>query len=56
MALVGAGSVVTEDVSPGDVVVGNPARVVNKVSDLTCPYEVHEGSYGDLYAVYEDKE
>ena len=35
-ALVGAGSVVTQDVSPGTVVVGNPARVVNTISNL--PY------------------
>lgn len=35
-ALVGAGSVVTRDVAPGAVVVGNPARVINQVSEL--PY------------------
>jgi acetyltransferase-like isoleucine patch superfamily enzyme len=33
-ALVGAGSVVVKDVSDGMVVVGNPARVIGKVSDL----------------------
>ncbi len=37
MALVGAGAVVTKDVPPGSVVVGNPARVINTVQDL--PYE-----------------
>jgi acetyltransferase-like isoleucine patch superfamily enzyme len=36
-ALVGAGSVVVGDVPPGAVVVGNPARVVNYVDELTCP-------------------
>ena len=36
-ALVGAGSVVTRDVAPGDVVAGNPARVINTVGEL--PYE-----------------
>ena len=33
-ALVGAGSVVTKDVAPGMVVVGNPARVVNQVEKI----------------------
>jgi acetyltransferase-like isoleucine patch superfamily enzyme len=35
-ALVGAGSVVTKDVPDHAVVVGNPARVVNTISQL--PY------------------
>jgi len=35
-ALVGAGSVVTRDVAPGDVVVGNPARVIRRITAL--PY------------------
>ncbi|HYM49813.1 MAG TPA: hypothetical protein VET65_04495 [Candidatus Limnocylindrales bacterium] len=34
-ALVGAGAVVVEDVPPGAVVVGNPARVIGRASDLT---------------------
>lgn len=36
-ALVGAGSVVTRDVAPGAVVAGNPARLINHISEL--PYE-----------------
>jgi acetyltransferase-like isoleucine patch superfamily enzyme len=35
-ALVGAGAVVVEDVPPGKVVVGNPARVVRDVSEITA--------------------
>ena len=35
-ALVGAGSVVTKDVPPGAVVVGNPARRAGNVSELKC--------------------
>lgn len=35
-ALVGAGSVVVDNVPDGAVVVGNPARVINKISEL--PY------------------
>lgn len=35
--LVGAGSVVTRDVLPGKVVVGNPARIINDIDEL--PYK-----------------
>jgi acetyltransferase-like isoleucine patch superfamily enzyme len=44
-SLVGAGSVVTDDVPPGAVVVGNPARVVKTVADLTCPPGFFERPY-----------
>jgi len=37
-ALVGAGSVVTKDVPPYKVVVGNPAKVIKDVRELKCPY------------------
>jgi acetyltransferase-like isoleucine patch superfamily enzyme len=37
-ALIGAGSVVTRDIPPGVVAVGNPARVLRPVTELTCPY------------------
>ena len=35
-SLVGGGAVVAGDVPPGAVVVGNPARVINRVEDLKC--------------------
>lgn len=35
-ALVGAGSVVTKDVGPGQVVAGNPAKIINYIANL--PY------------------
>jgi acetyltransferase-like isoleucine patch superfamily enzyme len=44
-ALVGAGSVVVDDVPPGTVVVGNPARVIKKVSELTCAKDFFERPY-----------
>lgn len=39
-AFVGAGAVVTRDVAAGDVVVGNPARVLRSttVEELSCPH------------------
>jgi acetyltransferase-like isoleucine patch superfamily enzyme len=36
-SLVGAGSVVTKDVPENSVVVGNPARIIKTVDQLTCP-------------------
>jgi UDP-3-O-[3-hydroxymyristoyl] glucosamine N-acyltransferase len=50
-ALVGAGSVVVDDVPDGTVVAGNPAKVLGRVQELTCraghygrPYEWREGA------------
>lgn len=40
-ALIGAGSVVTGDIPPGKVAVGNPARVIKDISDLSA-YEFEE--------------
>lgn len=53
-SLVGAGSVVTKDVPPDSVVVGNPARVVKTVDQLTCPRGFFEKPYE--WPPYGDKE
>lgn len=44
-SLVGAGAVVVEDVPPGAVVAGSPARVIKKIEDLTCPPGFFEKPY-----------
>lgn len=49
-ALVGAGSVVTRDVAPGMVVVGNPARVVKRIDELGCPFHLIDTPYRDAWA------
>jgi len=46
-ALVGAGAVVVRDVPDGKVVVGNPARIVKDVSELSAYASKHSGSQGD---------
>lgn len=45
-ALVGAGSVVVENVPDRAVVAGNPARVIKSIDQLTCPVELIEKPYG----------
>ena len=51
-AVVGAGSVVTRDVPPGVVVVGNPARIVKTVDELECPLGIVERPYVNGLDVY----
>jgi acetyltransferase-like isoleucine patch superfamily enzyme len=41
-AMVGAGSVVTEDVPPFAIATGNPAKISGLVTDSTVPGELHE--------------
>ncbi len=49
-ALVGAGSVVVHDVPAGVVVVGNPAKVVKRVDELTCSSGLLDHPYGTSIA------
>jgi acetyltransferase-like isoleucine patch superfamily enzyme len=51
MALVGAGSVVADDVPPRAVVVGNPAKVVKTIDELECPYELMERPYKGIRGI-----
>lgn len=44
-AVVGAGSVVTRSVAPGDVVVGNPARPVGRRDEMDCFAGYFERAY-----------
>jgi len=44
-SVIGAGSVVVKDVDANIVVVGNPARYIKDVNQLTCPYSLVERPY-----------
>lgn len=44
-SLIGAGSVVVDDVPENAVVIGNPARVVKTVNELTCTANFFERPY-----------
>ena len=44
-ALVGAGSVVVDDVPEGMVVVGNPARIIRRVDELVCDAGFYDHPY-----------
>lgn len=44
-SLIGAGSVVVKDVPAGWVAVGNPAKIIKKVNQLKCPFNLIEKPY-----------
>ena len=43
--LIGAGSVVTQDIPDHSVAVGNPAQVIKKITDLECSTGLYERPY-----------
>lgn len=45
-SLVGAGALVTRDVSPRAVVTGSPAKIIKTIDDLECPFGIVEKPYG----------
>ena len=47
-AVVGAGSVVTNDIPPGAVAYGNPARVIGRVEDIVCSTGLIDKPYSHL--------
>ncbi|MEN6583080.1 MAG: DapH/DapD/GlmU-related protein [Armatimonadota bacterium] len=47
-SVIGSGTVVTKDVPPGSVVVGNPGRVICSVQDLKCQSGLTDRPYKDI--------
>ena len=47
-SLIGAGSVVTKDISPYSLVYGNPAKIVGSVKDLRCKFNKKTMAYPEL--------
>lgn len=54
-ALVGAGCVVTKDVAPETVVVGNPSRVLGSIYDIKCHAGIVDRPYLNKLDVYRRK-
>ena len=44
-SLIGAGAVVTKNVAPGSVIVGNPGRVMSTTSELNCRFGIKTKPY-----------
>jgi len=44
-ALIGSGSVVTKDIPDNMVAAGNPAKVIKRIDELNCPFNLMEGPY-----------
>ena len=47
-SVIGSGTVITKDIPPGSVVVGNPGRVICSVHDLKCQSGLTDRPYKDI--------
>lgn len=47
-SVIGSGAVVTKDIPPGSVVVGNPGRVICGIHDLKCETGLTDKPYKDI--------
>lgn len=47
-SVIGSGAVVTKDIPPGSVVVGNPGRVICSIQDLKCETGLTDKPYKDI--------
>ena len=47
-SVIGSGAVITKDIPPGSVVVGNPGRVICTINDLNCSTGLTDKPYKDI--------
>ena len=47
-SVIGSGTVITQDIPPGSVVVGNPGRVICSIHDLKCQSGLTDRPYKDI--------
>jgi len=47
-SVIGSGAVITKDIPPGSVVVGNPGRVICTIHDLKCETGLTDKPYKDI--------